>query len=57
MTTKVNKHTPSGYSLFTWSLFDTIKNKLHYYRGEDCKKKLCEDLKKHVTRIITDEKK
>ena len=54
---KVNKHTPSGYSLFTCSLLDTIKNKLDYYRGKDCMKKFCEDLKKHVTRIITYEKK
>ena len=56
-TTKVNKHTPSGYSLFTCSSFDTIENKLDYYSGEDCMKKFCEDLKKHVTRIINYEKK
>ena len=56
-TTKVNKHTPSGYSFFACSLFDTIENKLDYYRGEDCMKKFCEDLKKHVTRIINYEKK
>ena len=56
-TTKVNKHTPSGYSLFTCCLFDTTKNKLDYYRGEDCMKKFCEDLKKHATKIINYEKK
>ena len=27
-TTKINKHTPSGYSLFTYCSFDTTKNKL-----------------------------
>ena len=27
-TTKINKHTPSGYSLFTHCSFDTTKNKL-----------------------------
>ena len=27
-TTKINKHTPSGYSLFTHCPFDTTKNKL-----------------------------
>ena len=30
-TTKINKHTPSGYSLFTQCSFDTTKSKLDYY--------------------------
>ena len=38
-TTKINKHRPSGYSLFTNCSFDITKNKLDYYRGEDCMKK------------------
>ena len=33
-TAKINKHTPSGYSLFTHCLFDTTKNKLDYYRAK-----------------------
>ena len=33
-TTKINKHTPSGYSLFTHCSFDTAENKLDYYRGK-----------------------
>ena len=56
-TTKVNKHTPSGYSLFTCCSFDTTKNRLDYYRGEDCMKMCCEDLKEQATKIITYEKK
>ena len=32
---KINKHTPSGYSLFTQCSFDTKKNKLDYYRGKN----------------------
>ena len=56
-TTKVNKHTPFGYSLLAQCSFDTIKNKLDYYRGRDFMKKFCEDLKKHTTKIITHEKK
>ena len=39
-TTKVNKNTPSGFSLFTCCSFDTTKNKLDYYRGKNCIKKL-----------------
>ena len=50
-TTKVNKHTPSGYSLFTHCSFDNTKNKRSYYRGQDCMKKFCKDLKEHAMKI------
>ena len=56
-TTKINEHTPSGYSLFTHCSFDKTKNKIDYYRGEDCMKKFCLDLREHVTKIINYEKK
>ena len=56
-TTKINKHPPSGYSLFTSCSFDESKNKLNYYRGKDCMTKFCKDLKEHATRIINYEKK
>ena len=35
-TTVINKHTPSGYSLFTHCSFDTTTSKLDYYRGKNC---------------------
>ena len=35
-TTKINKHTQSGYSLFIHCSFDTTKNKLDYFRGKNC---------------------
>ena len=54
-TTKINKHTPSGYSLFTYYSFVTTKNKLDPYRGKNCMKNFL-DLKKHVTKIINYEK-
>ena len=44
-TTKINKHTPSGYSLFTHSSFDTTKNKLDYYGAKNCMKNFCLDLR------------
>ena len=47
-TTKINKHTPSGYSIFTSGSFDESRNKLSSYRGKDCMKKFCKDLKEHV---------
>ena len=56
-TTEINKHTPSGYSLFTHCSFDKTKNKLDYYRGKDCMKKFCKDLREHATKIIYYEKK
>ena len=51
-TTKINKHTPSGYLLFTHCSFDTTKNKLDYYTIKDCMKSFCLDLRKHATKMI-----
>ena len=56
-TTKINRHTPSGYSIFTHCSFDKSKNKLNCYRGEDCMKRFCKDLKEHAIKIINCEKK
>ena len=56
-TTKINKHTPSGYSIFTHCSFDKSKSKLNYYRGEDCMAKFCKDLREHATKIINYEEK
>ena len=56
-TIKINKHSPSGYSLLTHCSFDTTKNKLDYYRGKNCRKNFCLDLREHVTKIINYEKK
>ena len=56
-TTKINKHTPSGYLLFTHFSFDTTKNKLDYYRGKNCMKNFCLDLREHATKIIMKRKK
>ena len=56
-TTKINKDTPSGYSLFINCSFDATKNRLDCYRGKDCMKKFCKDLKEHAAKIINYEKK
>ena len=56
-TIKINKHAPSGYSLFTQCSFDTTKNKLDYYRDKNCMKHFCLGLKEHATKIINYEKK
>ena len=51
-TTKINQHVPSGYSIFTNCSFDKSYNNLSHYRGEDCMKRFCKDLKDHATRIV-----
>ena len=56
-TTKINNHVPSGYSIFTHCSFDESKNKLNYYRKDDCLNKCFKDLREHVTKIINYEKK
>ena len=56
-TTKIDKHTPSGYSIFTSCSFDESKNKIHYYRGDDCMKEFCKDLRDHTMKIVNYEKK
>ena len=47
-TTKINKHTPSGYSLFTHCSFDETKSKPNCYRDKNCMKKFCLDLLKRT---------
>ena len=56
-TTELNKHTASGYSLFTHCSFDVTKNKLDYYRGKNCMKNFCLDLRQQATKIINYETK
>ena len=56
-TTKINQNIPSGYSICTSCSFDKSNNKLSYYRGEDCMKRFCKDLKDHATKIIDFKKK
>ena len=56
-TIKIDEHTPSGYSLLAYCSFDNTKNRLSYYRGQDCKKMLCKELKEHAKRVIYCEKK
>ena len=55
-TTKLNKHTPSGYSLFTHCSFDTTKNKFDYYGSKHCTKNFCLDLREYAIKIISYEK-
>ena len=50
-------HKPSGYSLLTSCSFDKSENKQTCYRGRDCMKRFCNDLKEHLTRIASFEMK
>ena len=56
-TTETNKNTPSAYSLVAHCSFDKTKNNLDYYRGDNCMKKFCKDLREYAIKIINYEKK
>ena len=56
LTSKMNKNTASGYSLFTNSPFHATRNKLDCDRRKDCMKNFCLDLKEHTAKIINYEK-
>ena len=56
-TEKKAVHKPSGYSLVTCCSFDKSKNERKYYRGKDCMKMFCKDLKDQAMKVINFEKK
>ena len=56
-TEKKATHRPSGYSLVTCCSFDKSKNERKYYRGKDCMKIFCKDLKDQAMKVINCEKK
>ena len=56
-TEKKAMHKPSGYSLVACCSFDKSKNERKYYRGKDCMKMFCKDLKEQAMKIINYEKK
>ena len=50
-------HEPCGYSLDLVSSFDVKENIHSFYRGKDCVKKVCKELKEICTRIVNYEQK
>ena len=56
-TEKKATHKLSGYSIVTCSSFDKSRTECKYYRGEDCMKMFCKDLKDQAKKIINYEKK
>ena len=50
-------HESCGYSLDLVSSFDVKENKHSFYRGKDCIKKFCKELKEICTRIVNYEQK
>ena len=51
-TEKNSIHESCGYSIDLVSSFDSKQDKHSFYRGRDCNKNFCEDLKKHAINII-----
>ena len=56
-TEKKATHKPSGYYFVTYCSFDKSKNEQNYYRGKNCMKIFCKDLKDQAMKIINYEKK
>ena len=56
-TEKKAVHKASAYSLITCCSFDKSENERKYYRGIDCMKMFCNDLKEQAMRIINYEQK
>ena len=56
-TTKVSQHITSDFSMFTKSLFRSIKNRHDVCRGKNFMKKFCKFLRKHAMKIIIFKKK
>ena len=56
-TDKKATHRSSGYSLVTCCSFDESKNEQKYFRGKDCIKIFCKDLKDQAMKLINYEKK
>ena len=50
-------HEPCGYALSLISSFDSKENKQNFYRGKDCIKRFCSNLKELATKIIDYEEK
>ena len=50
-------HEPCGYALSLICSFDSKENKHNFYRGRDCIKRFCSDLKEVGTKIINYEEK
>ena len=50
-------HEPCGYELSLVSSFDSKQDKRSFYRGKDCIKRFCSDLKELGTKIINYEEK
>ena len=50
-------HEPCGYSLDLVSSFDVKENKHSFYRGKDCVKKFCKELKEICAKIVNYEQK
>ena len=46
------KHKPSGYAWCSVCSFDNTENRRYFYRGKDCIKKFCKNLKELGTEII-----
>ena len=50
-TNKVNKHTPSGWFVYSKFVYGEVKDPLKIYRGKDCVEKFCNYIKQEAYRL------
>ena len=50
-TSKVNRHIPSGYCVYSKFTYGELEAALEFYRGEDCVEKFCDHIKEEAHRL------
>ena len=50
-TDKIEKHTPSGFSVYSKFAYGEVENPLKLYRGEDCVQVFCNYIKEEARRL------
>ena len=50
-TSKVNKHSRSGWCVYNKFTYREVKNPLRLYRGKDCLEKFCDYIRQEANRL------
>ena len=50
-TSKITKHSPSGWCVYSKFVYGEVKDPLRLYRGKDCLKKFCDYIRQEANRL------
>ena len=50
-TSKVTKHSPSGWCVYSKFMYGEVKDPLRLYRGKDCLEKFCDYIRQEANRL------